>query len=144
MAVCTFFGHHDCPSSVKPKLRDALIDLIEHRSVNQFYVGNHGAFDAMVRSKLRELGQIYPHISYAVVLAYLPQKRNEFDNRDLSDTMLPEGVETVPRRFAISWRNNWMLSQSDYVLTYITHSWGGAAQFAEKATKIKKKVLNLS
>lgn len=30
MAACTFFGHHDCPSSIKEKLRDTLIDLIEH------------------------------------------------------------------------------------------------------------------
>ena len=57
--------------------------------------------------------------------------------------LLPEGIESVHPRYAISWRNNWMLRQSDYVVTYITHSWGGAAQFAENAKKQKKVVVNL-
>ena len=39
MSVCTFFGHRDCPSSIKPKLREVLIDLIENHAVDMFYVG---------------------------------------------------------------------------------------------------------
>ena len=139
MSVCTFFGHRDCPSSIKPKLRKVLIDLIENHTVDMFYVGQQGSFDGIVRSVLKELVSLYPHIRYAVVLERLPPK----DTRDYSDTMLPEGIETVHPRFAISWRNNWMLKQSDYVVTYITHSWGGAAQFAEKAERKKKIILRL-
>ena len=37
----------------------------------------------------------------------------------------------------------WMLKQSDYVVTYITHSWGGAVQYAEKAKQQRKKVINI-
>ena len=144
MSVCTFFGHRDCPSSIEPKLRETLTDLIESHNVDRFYVGNHGAFDAMVRNTLRELKTTYPHIDYAVVLAYLPTKQSEFDPRDFSDTVLPEGIESVPKRYAISWRNNWMLKQADYVVTYITHSWGGAAQFTEKAECQNKVLVNLT
>ena len=97
-----------------------------------------------MHSVLKDLVSVYPHIRYAVVLERLPPKRDEFDTRDYSDTMLPEGIETVHPRFAISWRNKWMIKQSDYVVTYITHSWGGAAQFAEIAEKQKKMVINLS
>ena len=141
--ACTFFGHHDCPSSIKPQLREVLIDLIENYAVDMFYVGQQGAFDGIVHSVLKELVSVYPHVRYAVVLERLPSKRDEFDTRDYSDTLLPEGIETVHPRFAISWRNKWMLKQSDYVVTYITHSWGGAAQFAEMGTKMKKTVLNI-
>lgn len=112
--ACTFFGHHDCPSSIKPKLREVLIDLIEKHAVDMFYVGQQGAFDGIVRSVLKELVLVYPHIRYAVILERMPPKRDEFDTRDYSDTMLPEGIETVHPRFAISWRNKWMLKQSDY------------------------------
>ena len=97
-----------------------MIYLIDNRAVDMFYVGQQGAFDGIVRSVLKELVSVYPYISYAVVLERLPQKRDEFDTRDYSDTMLPEGIETVHLRFAISWRNKWMLKQSDYVETYIT------------------------
>jgi len=37
-----------------------------------------------------------------------------------------------------------MLKQSEYVVTYITHSWGGAAQFAEKANRQNKTVISLA
>ena len=143
MSACTFFGHRGCPSSIKPKLREVLVDLIENHTVDMFYVGQQGAFDAMVRSVLKELVSLYPHINYAVVLERIPPKRDEFDIRDYSDTMLPEGIETVHPRFAISWRNKWMTKQSDYVVTYITHSWGGAAQFAELAERQRKVIINL-
>ena len=144
MSACTFFGHRDCPSSIKSKLRMVLIDLIESHAVDMFYVGQQGAFDSMIRSVLKELVSLYPHINYAVVLERMPPKRDEFDTRDYSDTMLPEGIETVHPRFAISWRNKWMIKQSDYVVTYVTHSWGGAAQFAELAEKQKKTVINVT
>lgn len=143
MSVCTFFGHSYCPETVKPRLRETLVDLIETQGVDVFYVGNHGDFDRMTRSLLRELSAQYPHVRYAVVLAYVPQKRDEFDQRDWSDTMLPEGIERVPPRFAIRWRNRWMLDHADVVVTYITHSWGGAAQFAELAEKMGKRVVTL-
>jgi uncharacterized phage-like protein YoqJ len=141
--ACTFFGHHDCPSSIKPKLREVLIDLIENHAVDMFYVGQQGVYDDIVRSVLKELVSVYPHINYAVVLERIPQKREKFDARDYSDTMLPEGIETVHPRFAISWRNKWMIKHSDYIVTYITHSWGGAAQFAVIAEHQGKTVLNI-
>ena len=72
----------------------------------------------------------------------MPGKRTE--NDDYSNTILPEGIESVHPRYAISWRNNWMLQQSDYVVTYITHGWGGAAQYADKARRQKKTVINIS
>ena len=142
MAICTFFGHRDCPDSIKNKLREVLIDLISNNDVDMFYVGNQGRFDSIVRGVLLELKQEYPKINYAVVLAYMPGKQTEYN--DYSDTMLPEGIEPVHPRYAISWRNNWMLRQSDYVVTYITHSWGGAYQYVEKAKRGGKVVINLS
>ncbi len=144
MSTCTFFGHRDCPHTIKPLLRETLINLIETQSVHTFYVGNHGTFDTLVYSVLQELSCIYPQIRYTVVLAYLPQKQAPLQTADPSHTMLPDGIETVPRRFAISYRNKWMLKQSDFVITYITHSYGGAAQFAQQAQRQKKTVLPLA
>jgi len=141
MAVCTFFGHRDCPADIKPKLWAVLQDLVENHGVDQFYVGNHGEFDRMVRTALRELAQQYSHIDYAVVLAYLPQP-NEDD--DYSDTVFPEGIEMAPKRFAISWRNRWMLQRADIVVSYVTHDWGGAAQLVQQARRKEKHIISLA
>ena len=138
--VCTFFGHRDCPQSVRPKLRAALIEQIETQHVTTFLVGNEGGFDAMAQSVLHELRQVYPAISCTVVLAYLPRRPQ---NADLA-TLFPEGIETVPKRFAISWRNRWMLRHADCVIAYVAHSWGGAARFCELARKQGKPLWNLA
>ena len=140
MSVCTFFGHRDCPSDIRPRLRELLIELIEDHAVDCFYVGRNGAFDRLVRSVLRELSEDYPQIRYAVVLERFPDRRDGND----SDTILPEGIELAPRRFAIDRRNQWMLRQSDMVVCYVTHSWGGAAKYAEMAERQQKPVFHLT
>lgn len=139
--VCTFFGHKNTPKEIEPTLRSTLIDLIENKNVTVFYVGNNGNFDTMVRRQLEDLSQIYP-ITYCVVLAYLPTEKNKYEN--LTNTIYPEGLETIPKRFAISRRNKWMIQQSDIVVTYVTHNLGGAWQFKKMAEQMRKRVIELS
>lgn len=136
----TFFGHRDTPSTVKSVLKDTLTDLIENKGADLFYLGKQGCFDRYATSVLKELQPIYPHIKFFIVLAYLPVS----DNDNCFNTVFPEGIETVPKKFAISYRNRWMIDQSDTVVVYVTHSFGGAAQFAELAIKKKKAVINIS
>ena len=143
MKICTFFGHRDCPDTVKPRLREVLVQIIERDGVDRFYVGHQGAFDAVVLSVLRELALLYPQIRYDIVLAYMPQEKSHFDTEMEQHTLLPEGIETAPRRFAIDRRNKWMLQQSDYVVTYVRYSWGGAAKFAHEAKRLGKHVVEI-
>lgn len=138
--ICTFFGHRDAPPEIKPLLREVLLDLIERQGVKQFYVGNQGNFDAMAVRLLKEFEKLYS-ITYDVVLAYLPKKTDPFF--EAYYTILPEGIETVPPRFAIEYRNKWMIEHSDIVVTYVTHSFGGAAKFKELAKKKSKKIIEL-
>ena len=137
----TFFGHKDTPKEIEPTLRATLIDLIENHGATEFYVGNNGNFDTMVRRQLENLSQTYP-ITYNIVLAYIPTKKSEYDV--FTNTILPEGIETIPKRFAISWRNKWMIQQSDVVVTYVSHSFGGAAKFKEMAERQGKTVIELN
>lgn len=52
MVACTFFGHRDCSETIKPRLREVLLDLITNHGVDMFYVGHQGQFDAYVHSEL--------------------------------------------------------------------------------------------
>ena len=138
--VCTFFGHRDTPPAIKPVLRQVMLDLIEQKGVDLFYVGNQGNFDTMTQSILTEFEQSYA-IRHFIVLAYLTEK----DSLPcIADTVLPDGIETVPPRFAIEYRNKWMLDRSDYVITYVCRSFGGAAKFKTLAEKKNKTVIELS
>jgi len=141
MNTCTFFGHRDCPNTIKAKLQAVLEDLIIHHHVDTFYVGHQGQFDSIVYHTLQELKKTYAYIRVIVVLAYMPGKKT--DPHHYEDTLLPDGIESTPPRYAISYRNDWMLKQADYVVTYITHPFGGASQYAGKAMRRGKRVINL-
>lgn len=137
--VCTFFGHRTVPDSIRPILYCILTDLIENHGADTFFVGDQGEFDRMAKTELKKLTKIYPHIRYSVVLAYLPKK----DNGDLENTIYPDGLENTPLRFAIDRRNRMMIGWSDAVITYVCHSFGGAAKYENIAKKKGRWVINL-
>lgn len=137
---CGFFGHGDTPDTIKPLLKQEIEKLIINKNVDNFYVGNHGNFDRMVYSVLKELKAIYPDIKSNIVLAYMPSK----NNGEVLDTLLPEGIETVPKRFAISWRNKWIVEKSQIIICYINHNVGGVAKYVEIAKKKNITIINLA
>ena len=141
--VCCFFGHKNVTSNLTECLLPILNELITE-GVDSFLVGNQGSFDGIVLHTLRLLKEKHPHITYHIVLAYMPGAKQEYSSYDPMETLYPEGLESVHPRFAISWRNKWMIQEADVVVTYITHSWGGAAQFAELAERKKKRVINIA
>lgn len=136
--ICTFFGHRDAPWWVKEKLKDVICDLAENKGVKMFYVGNQGAFDYMVKQVLNELG-----LKYYIVLAYMPTKLHDLDTKDYSDTIYPEGLEKTPPKFAIDKRNRWMIEKSDYVVCFVTKTFGGAAKYKQIAINKNKIVIDL-
>lgn len=136
---CAFFGHRDAPLEIREKLKKTIISLIEERDVTEFYVGNNGNFDRMALSVLKELSGMYPQINYYVVYAYFPEKGGE----DFEHTIYPEGIETVPKRFAIDYRNRWIVGRADIVVAYVKNSYGGAAKFVDMAERQGRDVINL-
>ncbi len=61
------------------------------------------------------------------MLAYLDR---DIDASRYDGTTYPP-LEKVPLRYAIVRRNEWMVHESDVVISGVTHSWGGAAKTLE-------------
>lgn len=139
MAICTFFGHRDSPDKIKGDLHKTLIQLITEYNVKLFYIGNHGNFDTCVRAVLHNLKKDYP-IKVYTVLAYL---RDADNGINYGDTILPEGIEDVLPKYAVCFRNKWMADRSDFVVSYVQNSFGGAYKYSEYAKKHGKTVINL-
>lgn len=140
MQTCTFFGHRECQGLDAEILRGG--NSKHHQSgVVTFYVGNQGGFDGMVHTCLKQLQKQYPHIHYAIVLAYLPTEKRA--GEDYADTLYPEGLELGPPRFAIERRNKWMLEQADCCICYVNRTWGGAYKFTKQAKSRGLTVINL-
>ena len=140
--VVAFFGHKDTPSTVKPLLEQTVQRLIEENEEIAFLVGAHGAFDLMAQGVLGQAARKYPQITCHIVLSYIPVDKDS--EQCALPTLVPEGIESVPKRFAISFSNNYMVNESDTVVCYITHDWGGATQFVNKAEKKGKVIINLA
>lgn len=135
----TFCGHTQISQSEKIEnwLYDVTQKLIEQGAIT-FYLGGYGAFDSLAASVLREQKKQYPQIKLVLVLAYL----NTGKNTSGYDSTVYPPLETVPRRFAISHRNRWMVEASDVVVAYVLHDWGGAATTLRCAKQKKKHIIS--
>ncbi len=139
----TFCGHKDCPHSVLHRLEDVLEILIQEKGATQFYVGNQGCFDWMVQTALHQLQSRYPYICYEVVLAYLPDGKNNAEIVREHPTLYPEELENVPKRYAISHCNRWMVDHADCLVAYVEHDWGGAVKTYRRAVNRGLTIINL-
>lgn len=131
----TFCGHSELYQ--KEPVRQWLLEIVEaliSQGAEEFLLGGYGQFDALAASVVWEMKAKYPHIQSVLVLPYLDRK---VDAGIYDYTTYPP-LERVPRRYAISHRNRWLVDQSDVVVAYVLHSWGGAASTLEYAHKKNK------
>ncbi len=136
--VVTFCGHKEIsdPVAVRQWLTDVLHKLIAE-GARTFLLGGYGEFDRLTAAVLRDLKRQHDTIEMVLVIPYLNQG---MDNSGYDGTIYPP-LERVPKRFAISRRNQWMVDQADLVVAYVQHSWGGAEKTLEYAQRKKKAVL---
>ena len=111
MLSCTFFGHHDAPQALFPLICAEIERMIVERGVTHFYVGTTGDFDCMAYHALQKVLPQYPSVKFETVLAYLPRVYDKDMEVPVftENLLMPDGIEKVPPRFAISYRNRWMI-----------------------------------
>jgi hypothetical protein len=60
------------------------------------------------------------------------------------DAIIYPEIEDKPPKFAITYRNRWMIEQSDLVVFGITHDFGGAYHAYRYAKRKKKQLFNVT
>ena len=134
----TFCGHSTVyPLDLVQRWLHEVIEGLIVRGARKFYLGGYGTFDQMAAAAVWEQKRTHPEITSVLVLPYLDRKvsATEYDY-----TTYPQ-LENVPRRFAISRRNRWMVENSDVLVAYVTHDWGGAATTLKYAERKKKEII---
>ena len=126
--VCVFIGHRDAPRAIWGRLLEAVESVIVHFQVTEFYVGGYGQFDSMAADAVRSMQLRYTEVRLYLIYAYLPVRRDDFITERYDGTIYPEGLESTPRRFAITKRNKWMVDQASAIIAYVDHDWDGAFQ----------------
>lgn len=136
--IVSFCGHGNVTN--KSDVQEWLYTTIENLILGGakiFYLGGYGEFDSLAKSVLREHKKCHSHIDIVLILPYL---NSSIDEAGYCYTLYPP-IETVPKRFAISKRNEWIVKQSEIVVAYVTHGWGGAAKTLEFAQRKKKQII---
>ncbi len=118
-----------------------LAGLITTGRARCFLVGNNGAFDRMAPGGLRCVSREYSGVSCSVVICGLPRTRQEGDPLP-EETLFPEGLETVPPRWAIVRRNRWMVSQADVVAVHARRP-GGADRARAYALLHNRRIIEI-
>ena len=119
----TFCGHRDVPEPevVKAWLNETIEELIDE-GADRFLLGGYGQFDSLAAAVVRKQKERHPAIRSVLVLPYLDRK---YDISLYDESIYPP-LETVPKRYAISRRNEYMIDAADCVIAFVTHDFGGA------------------
>ena len=145
--IITFCGHSNClfNDDVKEQLKNILVGEIIKNPTCKFYLGGYGDFDSLCLRTLRELKKEFLDIELIFITPYLDNNYSklEFAKYHYDDVIFPP-LESVPRKFAILKRNEWMVDSADLVIAYLKYSWGGAAKTLEYAKRKKKTIINLA
>lgn len=133
-----FCGHRELAdrTAVKQWLQFVCQELIL-LGADEFYLGGYGAFDSLCASVLRELKPKNEQIRLILVLPYL---NNNIITDGYDETIYPP-LESVPKKFAILRRNEWMVQEGDIVVTYVNHGWDGAAKTLQYARRKRKRII---
>lgn len=136
--IVTFCGHREVhePKKVKAWLEE-VIDMLIQEGADTFYLGGYGQFDALAASVVCEKKERYPQIRSVLVLPYLDRN---YDSSTYDETLYPP-LENVPRRYAISKRNEFMVNYADVVVAYVVYSFGGARKTLNYAERKQKRVI---
>ena len=136
--VATFCGHSEVENekAVRQWLQKTVESLVE-QGVDKFYLGGYGGFDRMAAAVVREAKKRHPQICSTLVLPYMDHK---LDTAVYDNTVYPP-LETVPKRYAIVKRNEYMVDWADVVVAFVLYSGGGAAATLRYAERKKKRII---
>ena len=146
--IVTFCGHSQYTGSGEDekKILSLLSELIGDDHA-ELYLGGYGSFDEFARQCGRKYQESHPNTKLILVTPYITidHQKNHLDNsKYLYDEILYPNLEDKPLKFAISYRNKWMVEQAYCVIAYITHDWGGAYKPYRYAQRKNKPLFNIS
>ena len=131
--TCFFIGNHDAPERIMELLKGAVELHIIDDGVTEFYVGQYGKFDSMAARAVIQAKKQYSYVKLILVRPYHPSERKFDLPEGFDDSIYPEGMELVPKRYAISRVNQYMIDHVDYLITYVENIAGNARKLVDYA-----------
>lgn len=144
MKSCFFIGHREADERLLPRLVSIVERLVMVENVSCFYVGGYGGFDRIAASAVKRVKQSHPEILLMLVLPYHPAERPVETPYGFDGTYYPEGMESVPRRYAIVQANKSMVESVDWLIAYVRHGGSNSQKILEYAKKRSIRYINIA
>ncbi len=145
MIRCFFIGHREASEELYQILYECIEQHIVEYKVDEFVVGQYGGFDRLAKHALVQAKKHYPHIRLLLLLPYYRETGDTTPPVGFDGYLFPEGLESVPRRYAIVRANRYMIDNSNYLIAYVTHPASNAFNLVEYAkTKQNKNRINIT
>lgn len=141
---CFFTGHREADERLFPIMVNTIERLVVSEGVTCFYVGGYGGFDRIAASAVKRAKQRHPEVLLMLVLPYHPAERPVEIPYGFDGTYYPEGMESVPRRFAIVQANRRMVDGADWLIAYVRHGASNSRKILEYAQKQGVSCINLN
>ena len=146
--LISFFGHSNFIKT--EAYEEKILSLLEEKvgdAPADFYLGGYGDFDCFAFECCKKYKSKHPSVSLIFITPYITeeyQKNNLEHQKEKYDSIIYPEIEKKPLKFAIHYRNRWMVEQANVIVCCIEHSWGGAFKAYQYAKQKKKCIFNIS
>jgi hypothetical protein len=141
------FGHRITTDfkRIEENLTPIIKDLIEKKPYVIFLIGRNGEFDEYAASliKIAQRDFCMDDSDLTLILPYEVADM-EYYEKYYDDIIIPECLEGVHPKSAISKRNRWMVEKADLLIVYTEKKQGGAYTAMRYAEKLHIPVINLA
>ena len=148
--IISFIGHSFVTDQAKVKetVKNCMREIILTSDTCICYLGGYGEFDELCALACRELKAEGKNLQAVYVTPYLSEseqsKIKELERLGLYDLSVYPPIENVPKKYAILKRNEWMIRSADTVISYVTHTYGGAYRSLSIARRSKKNIIEIN
>ena len=132
---CFFMGHREADERLLSRLEQTVEQLITEANIRYFYVGGYGGFDRISAIAVKKAKQRHPDITLMLVLPYHPAERPVETPDGFDGTFYPDGLENVPKRYAIVRANRCMVETCDWLVCYVRHGASNSRNLLEYAQR---------
>ncbi len=146
--VITFCGHSQFfkTKEIEEKLLEYLAQVVGDEPAEMF-LGGYGEFDNFAYECCKKYKETHSNVKLVFVTPYITEsyQKNclEYQTNRYDLIIYPE-IENKPPKFAIIYRNRYMVDKADLVIAYVKYTWGGAYTSLKYAKKKNKKIFNLA
>ena len=144
--IVAFCGHSEYMGTLEDEKN--VLDFLECRVGDEsveFFLGEYGGFDRFAYNCARKYQKKHPVARLVFITPYLSEGflKKHIDSQHRFDDILYPNLETVLPRYAITYRNRWIVEQADLLISYVVLSYGGAYKMYRYAKQKNREIYNL-